>query len=81
MLTQMLPGPARGDVLHGKYHARLKRAADGAFQIMQTHHVLRRIVQHHAEIVEIQEPAQSCRQVLEQVGQIAVRGNRRRHVE
>ena len=36
---------------------------------MQTHHVLCRVVQHHAEIVIIQHPVQSCRQVLEQFGQ------------
>ena len=42
---------------------------------MQAHHVLRLIVQHHDEIVKIKEPVQSGRQILEQVGQITVRGN------
>lgn len=52
----MLPDPARRDVVHGKCRAGLEGAADGAFQIMQRHDVWRRVVQHHTEIVKLQEP-------------------------
>jgi hypothetical protein len=72
----MGPDPARRDVFHAKCRACLQPATYGSFQRMQTHDVLRRVVQHHTEIVKLQDPVQRGRQVLEQVGHMAVRGNR-----
>jgi hypothetical protein len=37
---------------------------------MQTHHVLHWIVQHHTEILKIQETAQTLGKIVEQLGQI-----------
>src|SRR5215510_366521 len=47
---------------------------------MESEHVLRGIVQHHAEIGKIDEAVQPLGEIVEQVGQIALGGDNPRHV-
>src|SRR5262245_47991236 len=75
----MLPDPPRWYIFHSELSAGLKGAARGAFQIMQTHHMLRWIVQHHTEIGKIQEAVQPLGKVVEQFGRVSPRSDNPRH--
>src|SRR5437870_5262499 len=61
----MLPDPPRRYIFHSEFSAGSKWAARGALQIMQTHHVLRWIVQHHTEIGKIQQAVQTLGKIVE----------------